>query len=80
MRNVEIVNLNLWGRNFILSCRSFHVHSWDLNIICDHWDHSCERVIIVLIVLIGTRSWDFNISDEATVSVCECHMLMLVAA
>jgi hypothetical protein len=47
MRNVEIINL--WGRNFILSFGYFCIHSWDLDIICDHWNHSWERVIIVLV-------------------------------
>jgi hypothetical protein len=30
--------------------------------------------------LAGIHSWDFNISDEATVSICERHMVRLVAA
>jgi hypothetical protein len=77
MRNDEIINLNLWSRNCILSLWSFHIHSWDLYIICDHWDHSWERVIVVLA---GIHSWDFNITDETTVSICECHLLGMIAA
>jgi hypothetical protein len=44
MVNVEIINLNLWSQNCIFSFDSFHIHSCDLDIICDHWDHSCEIV------------------------------------
>jgi hypothetical protein len=76
MRNVEIINLNLWGWNFILSFGSFHIHSWDIDI-CDHWDQSWERVIVVLV---GIHSWDYNISNEETVYICGCHLLRLVAA
>jgi hypothetical protein len=67
MSNVKIINLNLGSLNCILSFGSFHIHSWDLDIICDHWDHSWERVIIVLVCI---HSWDFTIADETTVSVC----------
>jgi hypothetical protein len=34
MVNVEIINLNLWSRNWILGFGSFHIHSCDLDIIC----------------------------------------------
>jgi hypothetical protein len=77
MRNVKIINLNLWSRNCILSFGSFHIHSWDLDTICDHWDHSWERVIVALV---GIDSWDLNIANETTMSICECHMLRLIAA
>jgi hypothetical protein len=77
MKNVEIIHINLWDRNFILSFRSFHIYSWDLDIICDHGNHSWETAIIILV---GIHSWDFNISDETSVSICERHLMMLVAA
>jgi hypothetical protein len=62
MSNVEIINLNLWSRNCILSFGSFHIHSWDLDKIFDNWDHSWERVIIVLV---GIHTWYFNIDYAA---------------
>jgi hypothetical protein len=64
MVSVEIINLNVWIRNSILSFGSFHIHSRDLDVICDHWDHSWEMVIIVLL---GIHSWDFNIADKTSV-------------
>jgi hypothetical protein len=78
MRNVAgIINLNLWSRNFIQSFRSCHIHSWDLDGICDHWVHSWEIVIFVLGVI---HSWDFHISDETTMAVRERHEAWLVFA
>jgi hypothetical protein len=75
MRNVEIINLDLWSRNCILSFGSFHMHSCDLDIIYDHWEHYCERVIVVLVSI---HSWDFNIANETTVSICECNLSGLI--
>jgi hypothetical protein len=77
MRNVKIINLTLWIRNCILSFGSFHIHSWDIDIICDHCDHSWERVIVVFV---GIHSWDFNIADEKSVYICECHLMGMIAA
>jgi hypothetical protein len=77
MRNGDIINLNLWGRNLILSFGSFHIPSWGLDIIYDHGDHSWEMAIFILV---GIHSWNFNISNETTVSICECHLMGLVAA
>jgi hypothetical protein len=54
-----------------------YIHSWDFDIIFDHWPHSWEMGIFFLA---GIHSWDFNISDEATVSICECHVVRLIAA
>jgi hypothetical protein len=68
------INLNtLWGA----SLWSFHIQSWYLDIILDHWLHSWE---IGILFLAGIHSWDFDIYDEATVSICESHMVRLVAA
>jgi hypothetical protein len=64
MVNVEIINLNLRGRNCILSFGSFHIHSCDLDIIFDHRDHSWEMVIVFLLVV---HSWDFNVADKTPV-------------
>jgi hypothetical protein len=78
MRNVVgIINLNLWSWNFIQIFGSCHIHSWDLDGICDHWGHSCE---IVIFVLGRIHSWDFNISDETTMAVRERHKAWLVFA
>jgi hypothetical protein len=78
MRNVvRIINLNLWSRNFIQSFGSCHIHSWDLDGICDHWGHSLE---IVIFVLDRIHSWDFHISDEMTMAVRERHKVWLVFA
>jgi hypothetical protein len=66
MVNVQIINLSLWGRNCILSFGSLHLHSCDLYVICDHWDHSWEMVVIFLL---GVHSWDFNIADKTSVSI-----------
>jgi hypothetical protein len=77
MVNVEIINLNLWGRNCILSFGSFHIHSCDLNVISDHWEHSWEIVIIFLLV---PHSWDFNIADKTPVSISESHVMGLMMA
>jgi hypothetical protein len=69
MRNVVgIINLNLWSRNFIQSFGSCHIHSWDLDGICDHWGHSWEIIIFVFGII---HSWDFHISDETTMAVRE---------
>jgi hypothetical protein len=78
MRNViGIINLNLWSRNFIQSFGSYHIHSWDLDGICDHWVHSWE---IIIFVLGRIHFWDFHISDETTMAVCELHKAWLVFA
>jgi hypothetical protein len=77
MVNVEIINLKLWSRNCILSLRSFHIHSCDLNVICDHWDHSWKMVINFLLVI---HSWDFNIADNMSVSIGEGRVLGLITA
>jgi hypothetical protein len=78
MRNVVgIINLNLWSRNFIQSFGSCHIHSWDLDGICDHWVHSWE---IVIFVLGRIHSWDFHISDETAMAVSEHHEAWLVFA
>jgi hypothetical protein len=78
MRNVVgIINLNLWIRNFIQSFGSCHIHSWDLDGICDHWGHSWE---IIIFVLDRIHSWDFHISDETTTAVRERHKAWLVSA
>jgi hypothetical protein len=76
-RNVDIFNLNSWSQNYVLSFGSFHIHSWDLNIICDHWDHSWERVVVVFVSI---HSWDFNIADETSMYICECHLLGMITA
>jgi hypothetical protein len=78
MRNVGgTINLNLWSRNFIQSFRSCHIHSWDLDGICDHWGHSWE---IIIFVLGRIHSWDFHIFDETTMAVREHHKACLVSA
>jgi hypothetical protein len=72
--NVEIINLNnFWGRNIW----SFHIYSWDLDIIFDPWFHSWEMGVVILIRI---QSWDFNISNESTVSIRKRHLMWLVAA
>jgi hypothetical protein len=76
MANVEIINLSLYHWNCILSLGSFHIHSWDLNIICDHWYHSWERVIVVFV---GIHSWDLNILEETSVSIGEFHLMRLIS-
>jgi hypothetical protein len=35
---------------------------------------------MVIIILVGIRYWDFNISDEAIVSIHEHHLMRLVTA
>jgi hypothetical protein len=77
MVNVEIINLNLWSRNCILSFGSFNIHSCDLDIICDHWDHSWEMVIIFLLVV---HFWDLNIADKTPMSIGERNVLGLSTA
>jgi hypothetical protein len=78
MRNVVgIINLNLWSRNFIQSFGSCHIHSWDLDGICDHWGHSLE---IVIFILGRIHSWDLHIFDETTMAVRERHKAWLVFA
>jgi hypothetical protein len=77
MVNVEIINLNLWSRNCILSFGSLHIHSCGLDVICDRWDHSWEMVIIFLLV---AHSWDFNIADKTSVSIVKGHVLGLITA
>jgi hypothetical protein len=77
MVSVEIINLNLWSRNCILGFGSFHIHSCDLDVIYDQWDHSWEMVIIVLL---GIHSWDFNNADKASVSIGEGRVLGLITA
>jgi hypothetical protein len=71
------MNLNLRSRNFIQSFGSCHIHSWDLDLICDHWVHSWE---IVIFVLGEIHSWDFHIYDEMTMTVRERHEAWLVFA
>jgi hypothetical protein len=63
------------GRIF-WSCH--RIHSWDLDVIVDkNW----VRVLNLDVVgLVGIHSWDFNISDETTVTISERHLLGLIAA
>jgi hypothetical protein len=77
MVNVEIINLILLSRSCILSFGSFHIHSCDLNIILDNWEHSWEMVIIFLLVF---HSWDLNIADKTPVSIGKSHVLGLITA
>jgi hypothetical protein len=72
--DIEIIYLNtLRGA----SLGSFHIHSWDIDIVFDDWLHSWEMGIFFLA---GIHSWDFNISNEVTMSICEHHVVRLVSA
>jgi hypothetical protein len=68
----EIINRNnLWGR----ICRSFQIHSWELDRIVDSIVNDwvlVERYVIVVVNIVVDHSWDVIIPDEPTVSVGEC--------
>jgi hypothetical protein len=61
-----IINLNvLWGRIF----QSVHVHSWDLDSVVDQ----CWELFFFVVVFVRRHSWNFEISDESTMTIGKGH-------